>query len=301
MASPADSTPAPLAEAARDSDAAPAKAHAAASPNPASQLTQTTAGPAASIASDAVASPGPGGYTTEDDAKEEGEADEDDTADTNGKPTITSTTSQPAETQPPLPAEPTPEQQPQTQQGDGWDYMWHAGSNRYYFFNSLTGESTWDNPRVPPSASTVTVDVATGPQSPAPPPLPTVAGGYNPAIHGDYDTWYAEHGPKDEDDDETSVAAGMADPAQLLAGVTFNRVTGQPQRSDQGADWHGDEGRARRQMNSFFDVDSAANAHDGRSLKAERAGKRLTRSEVKHYKEKRKAKKDEKRRAWLRD
>ncbi|KAL8419928.1 hypothetical protein RB594_002908 [Gaeumannomyces avenae] len=289
MASPADSTPAPPAEAARDSDAAPAKAHAAASPNPASQLAQTTAGPAASIASDAVASPGPGGYTAEDDAKEEGEADEDDTADTNGKPTITSATSQPAETQ------------PQTQQGDGWDYMWHAGSNRYYFFNSLTGESTWDNPRVPPSASTATVDAATGPQSPAPPPLPTVAGGYNPAIHGDYDTWYAEHGPKDEDDDETSVVAGMADPAQLLAGVTFNRVTGQPQRSDQSADWHGDEGRARRQMNSFFDVDSAANAHDGRSLKAERAGKRLTRSEVKHYKEKRKAKKDEKRRAWLRD
>jgi hypothetical protein len=54
-------------------------------------------------------------------------------------------------------------------------------------------------------------------------------------------------------------------------------------------------------MNAFFDVDAAANSHDGRSLKAERSGKKLSKAELKHFKEKRRVKKEEKRRAWLRD
>jgi hypothetical protein len=54
-------------------------------------------------------------------------------------------------------------------------------------------------------------------------------------------------------------------------------------------------------MGAFFDVEAAANSHDGRSLKAERQGKKLSKKEVKAFKEKRKSKKEEKRRAWLRD
>ena len=54
-------------------------------------------------------------------------------------------------------------------------------------------------------------------------------------------------------------------------------------------------------MNAFFDVDAAANSHDGRSLKEERSGKKLTKAELKKFKEKRKTKKEEKRKAWLRD
>ncbi|OBT72750.1 hypothetical protein VF21_08973 [Pseudogymnoascus sp. 05NY08] len=38
---------------------------------------------------------------------------------------------------------------------------------------------------------------------------------------------------------------------------------------------HNDENKSKRQMNAFFDVDAAANSHDGRSLKAERSGKKL--------------------------
>jgi hypothetical protein len=48
-------------------------------------------------------------------------------------------------------------------------------------------------------------------------------------------------------------------------------------------------------------VDAAANTHDGRSLKAERRGKTLNKKELKAYKDKRRDKKEEKRRAWLRD
>ena len=54
-------------------------------------------------------------------------------------------------------------------------------------------------------------------------------------------------------------------------------------------------------MNAFFDVDAAAHAHDGRSLRAERSARKLTKKELKMFKEKRREKKEEKRRAWLRD
>jgi hypothetical protein len=64
---------------------------------------------------------------------------------------------------------------------------------------------------------------------------------------------------------------------------------------------HNDENKSKRQMTAFFDVDAAANSHDGRSLKAERRGKTLSKQELKAFKEKRHSKKEEKRRAWLRD
>lgn len=66
-------------------------------------------------------------------------------------------------------------------------------------------------------------------------------------------------------------------------------------------EYHNDENKSKRQMNAFFDVDAAANSHDGRSLKAERRGKALSKKELQAFKNKRRDKKEEKRRAWLRD
>lgn len=68
-----------------------------------------------------------------------------------------------------------------------------------------------------------------------------------------------------------------------------------------GPEMHNDENKSKRQMTAFFDVDAAANTHDGRSLKAERRGKALSKQELKAFKDKRRDKKEEKRRAWLRD
>jgi hypothetical protein len=90
------------------------------------------------------------------------------------------------------------------------------------------------------------------------------------------------------------------DPEYATAGF-FNRHTGQWQHPEQGPERHSDEAKSKRQLNNFFDVDAAANEHDGRSLRAERAGKKPTKAELKAYKEKRRARKEEKRRAWLRD
>jgi hypothetical protein len=81
----------------------------------------------------------------------------------------------------------------------------------------------------------------------------------------------------------------------------FNRHTGAWQQPDQGPERHSDEAKSRRQLNNFFDVDAAANEHDGRSLKAERRTYQPSKAELKAFKEKRRARKEEKRRAWLRD
>ncbi|KAI0416653.1 hypothetical protein F5X98DRAFT_343136 [Xylaria grammica] len=199
---------------------------------------------------------------------------------------------------PPLPSEPLP-----ATEDDGWDCHWDPAHQTWFFHNRITNESTWENPRVPskPRASTeANTQLQTPPASAVPPlneRLP--AGGYNPAIHGDYDpnAWYAKgNDEKDEPD------APVMDTATAYAAIgSFNRFTGRWQGDEQNPDRHNDEAKSRRQMNAFFDVDAAANAHDGRSLKAERSGKKPSKSELKHFKEKRRAKKEEKRRAWLRD
>ncbi|SPO04479.1 uncharacterized protein DNG_07164 [Cephalotrichum gorgonifer] len=193
---------------------------------------------------------------------------------------------------PPLPAEPAPGTAPED---DGWDYRWDYPTGRYIFFNRITGEETLENPRVAVSSDPAATTATSAPE----PPIIT---GYNPAIHGDYDpdAWYAR--PAEHQDTAAAgvVAYDPTDPAEAYeASALFNRFTGQYQTEGPGR--HSDEAKSRRQMNAYFDVDAAANSHDGRSLKAERAGKKPSKNELKAFKEKRRARKEEKRRAWLRD
>jgi hypothetical protein len=200
---------------------------------------------------------------------------------------------------PPLPAGPPP-----AQEDDGWDCHWDAANQAWFFYNRFTNATTWENPRVPEStandANKAGPSSSTGPEPPKDERPP--AGGYNPAIHGDYDpnAWYAR--PSANADDTTNDAAAPIDPSAAYATIgSFNRFNGRWQADGDQHEHHGDEAKSRRQMNAFFDVDAAANSHDGRSLKAERSGKKPSKSELKQFKEKRKAKKEEKRRAWLRD
>ena len=204
-------------------------------------------------------------------------------------------------TAPPLPMEAPPVKD------DGWDPVWDDTTQAYYFYNRFTQQSQWTNPRVPeatqPAAPGVgnydrisdrapgTEDVAPAPQRPY--------GGYDPAIHGDYDpnASYAQEQQAPQDGTEQS-----ADPAAIYTATgVFNRFTGKWQPHDINPENHNDENKSRRQMSAFFDVDAAANSHNGKSLKAERSGKKLSKQELKAFKEKRKEKKEEKRRAWLRD
>lgn len=209
---------------------------------------------------------------------------------------------------PPLPEEDVPplpdEAPPAGAQDDGWAPVWDDNAQAYYFFNRFTGLTQWTNPRVPevqPTAPGVgnydripdaTLNVEE--QQPARP-----YGGYDPAIHGDYDPTasYAQ-----EAGDVKPDSSDPADPNAIYTATgVFNRFTGKWQPTTLAPENFNDENKSKRQMSAFFDVDAAANSHNGKSLKAERSGKKLTKQELKAFKEKRRDKKEEKRRAWLRD
>lgn len=159
-----------------------------------------------------------------------------------------------------------------------------------------------------PEAAAAQPSSAPGLESPAPglpteaPPATSVsrpAGGYDPAVHGDYDltAWYAQPAAP-----ENEPPNPLTDPSAAYAATgAFNRFTGRWQAADLNPENFNDENKSKRQMNAFFDVDAAANSHDGRSLKAERSGKKLSKAELKRVKDKKIAKKKEKQRAWLLD
>ncbi|KAM7189251.1 hypothetical protein V8F33_010135 [Rhypophila sp. PSN 637] len=241
---------------------------------------------------------------------EEGLIDE--SADQNGDTTGDEHTAPPLpEEAPPLPNEAPPDQaSTYAYVDDGWQPYWNTETGSWWFYNKYNGAYQAENPRVPGADSAAAVAPAAHVPVVVPPEtdataisdLTSVAGGYNPAIHGSYDpnAWYAQN--------SRAAAAQEAASGQFPNGYQqyataayFNRATGQWQMPEMGAERHSDEAKSKRQMNAYFDVDAAANQHDGRSLKAERSGKKPTKAELKAFKEKRKAKKEEKRRAWLRD
>ncbi|RAK98940.1 WW domain-containing protein [Aspergillus ibericus CBS 121593] len=225
----------------------------------------------------------------------------------------------PDEIPPPLPNEPTPGAPAAAGGGersgedDGWEPVWDGTAQAYYFYNRYTGTSQWENPRVPDASATTTTAedknaVVEEPDAADVPPPAATVGGYNPAIHGDYDPTapYAQQYEQQQQIPEAGAVPGVGPGAAGMAGGydavgAFNRFTGRWQAASQNAEYHNDENKSRRQMYAFFDVDAAANSHDGRSLRAERSAKKLSKKELKMFKEKRREKKEEKRRAWLRD
>lgn len=198
----------------------------------------------------------------------------------------------PTEETPPLPTE-APPISAIAEGDDGWAPIWEETAQAFYFYNRFTGATQWHNPRVPEAPLLPGLE----PSTQLAPPTGRPAGGYDPAIHGDYDSnaWYAQPPPVEQPPLPTDPAAEYA------ASANFNRFTGRFQAADITPENFNDENKSKRQMNAFFDVDAAANSHDGRSLKEERSGKKLSKQELKEFKAKRKAKKEEKRRAWLRD
>ncbi|KAB8228629.1 WW domain-containing protein [Aspergillus alliaceus] len=202
---------------------------------------------------------------------------------------------------PPLPDEKVPPPLPNEappREDDGWEPVWDANVGSYYFYNRLTGVSQWENPRVPDAAAAGPpgVEASASPTEKA----ASVLGSYNPAIHGDYDPT-APYAQQYEQPPTEATPAGAPGVDQYTAAGAFNRFTGRWQADSQNPEQHNDHNKSYRQMNAFFDVDAAANSHDGRSLRAERSAKKLTKKELKMFKEKRREKKEEKRRAWLRD
>ncbi|RPB08430.1 hypothetical protein P167DRAFT_578255 [Morchella conica CCBAS932] len=231
--------------------------------------------------------------TSRESSREEGEEDSSEEGE-EPEPPPEATSSQP-----PLPPEapPTDPAAAVEEDNDGWQPIWDDTYQAYYFYNSHTNETTWTNPRVP-EATTLPATAGVVVQGGDPPlpledePDPNLT--YNPAIHGDYDPTapYAQ-----------VQNAGAQGADEYVARGAFNRFTGkfQPAASRRVPENYNDENKSRRQMEFYFDVDAAASTHDGRSLKAERQTRKLSRKEVREFQEKRKARKEEKRKAWLRD
>ncbi|KAA8573504.1 hypothetical protein EYC84_005089 [Monilinia fructicola] len=158
---------------------------------------------------------------------------------------------------PPLPEEPLPplpnEQPPAAiQEDDGWAPVWDEANQAFYFYNRFTGATQWDNPRVPevsqpgpPGVPCVKSDVATTESIPTPRP----AGGYDPAIHGDYDptAWYAQSPTVEE-----PTAVGSDPAAAYTATGQFNRFTGRWQAAELNPENFNDENKSKRQMNAFL-------------------------------------------------
>lgn len=209
----------------------------------------------------------------------------------------------PDEVPPPLPNEAPPGED------DGWEPVWDPNAQAFYFYNRFTGLSQWENPRVPEAAASApgtAADKEQEQEQEQEQSKPPVVGGYNPAIHGDYDPTapYAQQYEQERNADASAAAGGvpgMASGYPYEATGYFNRFTGRWQADSLRPENYNDENKSRRQMNAFFDVDAAANSHDGRSLRAERSAKKLSKKELKAFKDKRREKKEEKRRAWLRD
>lgn len=205
---------------------------------------------------------------------------------------------------PPLPDEVAPPLPNETPPGedDGWEPVWDPNAQAYYFYNRFTGVSQWENPRVPDASAS---GAAGDDQEPEQTRESPVVGGYNPAIHGDYDPTapYAQQYEQQRSAEASGAGGvpGMALGYSYEATGAFNRFTGKWQADSLRPENYSNENKARRQMNAFFDVDAAANSHDGRSLRAERSAKKLSKKELKAFKDKRREKKEEKRRAWLRD
>ncbi|KAL4902390.1 hypothetical protein BDW74DRAFT_63384 [Aspergillus multicolor] len=212
---------------------------------------------------------------------------------------------------PPLPDEVPPplpnEAPPGDGNDDGWEPVWDPNAQAFYFYNRYSGLSQWENPRVPQAATATAAALeppAPGTEEPAPIEKVTAPlGGYNPTIHGDYDPTapYAQHYERQEEELQGVPGMGAGNAAGYEVVGSFNRFTGRWQGESQNPEYHNDENKSRRQMNAYFDVDAAANSHDGRSLRAERSAKKLSKKELKAFKDKRREKKEEKRRAWLRD
>ena len=212
---------------------------------------------------------------------------------------------------PPLPDEPIPPLPSEAPPDDGWEPVWDPSASAYYFFNRVTQVSQWENPRVPEPATSGLGNhdrIDKGPpgtskEKEKEKPASRPHGGYDPAIHGDYDPTasYARGAQEDAIDPEANEQRIAEQAAIYAQSGAFNRWTGKWQSDDVNPENHNDENKSKRQMNAFFDVDAAANSHNGRSLKAERSGKKLSKQELKAFKEKRKERKEEKRRAWLRD
>lgn len=167
-----------------------------------------------------------------------------------------------------------------TAEPDAWQAIWEPAANAYYFYNTQTHETTWLNPRLPPSEAAAYLAAH-------PPQLPPQPGTTNPPA------------PEDVYDPETGEYAFTA---------RFNAKTGKFQNNpEHTAENFSTQGQLMRTAKEYFDVNQMMEGKQvgasGGALRADRRQmmRQMSKKQRREFIEKCKKKKDDKKREWYRN
>ncbi|KAJ8075013.1 hypothetical protein AAF712_007513 [Marasmius tenuissimus] len=190
-----------------------------------------------------------------------------------------------------------------------WQAIYSPQFNAYYFYNSETQETTWENPLAPDSATSSSVDpssaAAAGPStsSSEEPSSSSTSSSYPTSSYSALQAAAVAQGidPSLAHLDPSLAATG---PGAGMATARFNARTGQFARTDARDPSHLSEYERMKRMSEFyFDVNAweQQTARDQAEEEAEggKKRKRPTKKDVERFKEQKKQKKIAKT-AWLR-
>ncbi|KAH8929568.1 hypothetical protein BT69DRAFT_1345747 [Atractiella rhizophila] len=175
-------------------------------------------------------------------------------------------------------------------------------ANAYYFWNSKTNETTWNNPMDPSASSSNTYNstASTSGEGRHPHPLPANPMTTHEAGEIDPDLLYLD----------PSLSASHAASSGYAATASFNARTGRFQNDvSMNPERVSEIERMKRQNQFFFDYEGWTKLKDLEQESAQlnglaeekRKSKRPTRKEVERYKAKKEEKKRKHQLAWLRD
>ncbi|KAH7926876.1 hypothetical protein BV22DRAFT_1008025 [Leucogyrophana mollusca] len=183
-----------------------------------------------------------------------------------------------------------------------WQAIWSPQHNSYYFFNSITQETTWTNPLQPPPGDGDTPSAASSSASPQP------SSSTPSASTSQYATLQANAIAQGIDPSlaylDPSLASTSGVPSNFTYTAKFNARTGAFAKPDSRDPTHLSEyERAKRMSEFYFDVGAWEKDVEARK-RAEEEGegkkrKRPTKKDLDRFKEQKKQKKIAKT-AWLR-
>ncbi|GAA5988363.1 hypothetical protein JCM5350_004414 [Sporobolomyces pararoseus] len=188
--------------------------------------------------------------------------------------------------------------------GDGWQAVFSPEANAWYFWNSKTNETTWENPKqskkaqaesASTSVPTTEPSTSSAPQPPLPSEEPTTSDGL-PPIDPDL-AWL-----------DPSAAARGGSSTTSAQSARFNARTGRFQvDSKLTPDRISDYQRSHRQQEAYYDVKGWEQQLEGKGLKrggdesenAEGSRKRPSSKQVEKFKQQKQEKKKKKLTSWL--
>ncbi|GAA5913805.1 WW domain-containing protein [Sporobolomyces salmoneus] len=185
---------------------------------------------------------------------------------------------------------------------DPWQAVFSPEANAWYFWNSKTNQTTWENPRQTSSTSSSSADPSTSNEpstaSTSQPPLPSEPSDAPPPIDPEL-AWL----------DPSAARASGSGSSMATQAARFNARTGRFQVDPKFTpDRISDYQRSHRQQEAYYDVKGWEQQLEGKGLKrtgedetgeAEGARKRPSSKQVEKFKQQKQEKKKKKLTSWL--